>query len=348
MEKKRLFIGNLAYDVTKEELSELLSGYGSVESIAMGKGDGYAKIAMSTPQETENVLSGLEGFTYRGRELHISEVVDRKTARKKAVYAYKERGKDLPKKEKPEGNTRDKKPSGSKPARAEKSDSSYRDGKERTWDDKRPPRPRAHKSETGGKPEYKHSTDRDFSDKPRRAASPRRDWGGAPAGRSDQRPSRPHKNGTGDRPDYKRRTEEDQDTAAKPKRFSSPRREFSDSPRGRSEQRPARSYPQDSADRPDYKPRPPKEKDYTDKPRTPKSPRREFSDAPDRADFKPVRPKKYQDDSTREKPSYKAPRSEGSSYMDKVKDRSTKPTSSIKDRARSPFKRRGPDGGKGR
>ena len=73
---------------------EMLKKYGTVDTLKMGKDDGYALVNMSTPEQNQAVLEQLEGLKLKGRELHTSLELSKREARKKARQGYEERGTD--------------------------------------------------------------------------------------------------------------------------------------------------------------------------------------------------------------------------------------------------------------
>ena len=75
----RLYVGNLATDVTEHDLSELFSGAGSVTAISLvidrdtGKTRGFGFVEMATDAEGERALQRFNGHTVRGRPLVVNE-----------------------------------------------------------------------------------------------------------------------------------------------------------------------------------------------------------------------------------------------------------------------------------
>ncbi|HET7289085.1 MAG TPA: RNA-binding protein [Thermodesulfobacteriota bacterium] len=73
MQGKKLYIGNLAYNTTAEELTELLSKYGTVSDLRLIGDKGFGFAEMGTQQEAEKAISELDGYEFKGRPLKVNE-----------------------------------------------------------------------------------------------------------------------------------------------------------------------------------------------------------------------------------------------------------------------------------
>jgi len=93
MENKKVFIGNLNFEVTESDLKTLLSKYGTVINIRMHNKKGYAFAELSNADEAANVIRKLDGMMYKQREIHASPEMKPGKAKKASVKKYKERGK---------------------------------------------------------------------------------------------------------------------------------------------------------------------------------------------------------------------------------------------------------------
>jgi len=75
----RLYVGNLPYSTTDQELSELFSRAGSVESVrvmrdmATGRARGFAFVQMGTDEEAQKAISEFHQFDLQGRPLVVNE-----------------------------------------------------------------------------------------------------------------------------------------------------------------------------------------------------------------------------------------------------------------------------------
>jgi RNA recognition motif-containing protein len=73
MEGKKLYVGNLNYSVTNEELEELFSEYGAVDSVNVIEGKGFGFVEMASVEEAETAKKELHETTFKGRTLRIDE-----------------------------------------------------------------------------------------------------------------------------------------------------------------------------------------------------------------------------------------------------------------------------------
>jgi RNA recognition motif-containing protein len=76
---RKLYVGNLPYEVGETELQELFAGAGSVESVTVmrdqmtGRARGFAFVEMGTDEEAQNAIKALNGTQVGGRNLSVNE-----------------------------------------------------------------------------------------------------------------------------------------------------------------------------------------------------------------------------------------------------------------------------------
>lgn len=73
MQGNRLYVGNLKYGVTSEQLNELFAGYGEVKYAKVMEGKGFGFVEMGTSAQAETAMSALNGQEFIGRPLRIDE-----------------------------------------------------------------------------------------------------------------------------------------------------------------------------------------------------------------------------------------------------------------------------------
>ena len=75
----KLYVGNLSYSANEDELRELFSQYGTVESVAVitdrdtGRSKGFGFVEFNNDQEAQAAISGLNGKEVSGRSLTVSQ-----------------------------------------------------------------------------------------------------------------------------------------------------------------------------------------------------------------------------------------------------------------------------------
>jgi RNA recognition motif-containing protein len=80
---KRLYVGNLAYGVSSEDLQELFEQYGQVRSAQVlidretGRSRGFGFIEMDNDADAEAAIEALDGNDHDGRRLTVNEAKPR-------------------------------------------------------------------------------------------------------------------------------------------------------------------------------------------------------------------------------------------------------------------------------
>lgn len=76
--QNKLFVRNLSFTCTEYEVRELFTRFGEVTSVKIatdrdtGRGRGFGFVEMSTQQQAEEAIRGLEGRDFAGRTLHVA------------------------------------------------------------------------------------------------------------------------------------------------------------------------------------------------------------------------------------------------------------------------------------
>jgi RNA recognition motif-containing protein len=73
MEGKKLYVGNLSYSVTNQDLEELFSKYGTVDSVNVIEGKGFGFVEMANAAEAEKAKKELSESNFKGRALRVDE-----------------------------------------------------------------------------------------------------------------------------------------------------------------------------------------------------------------------------------------------------------------------------------
>jgi cold-inducible RNA-binding protein len=75
----KLYVGNLSFDVTENELRDLLSQHGPVNEINVimdrmtGRARGFAFVTMNTQEAASAAILALNGKDWQGRALTVNE-----------------------------------------------------------------------------------------------------------------------------------------------------------------------------------------------------------------------------------------------------------------------------------
>jgi RNA recognition motif-containing protein len=73
MQGSKLYVGNLGYSATNQELEELFSAHGEVRQVNIIEGKGFGFVEMSTPSEAEKAKEALDGSDFKGLTLKVDE-----------------------------------------------------------------------------------------------------------------------------------------------------------------------------------------------------------------------------------------------------------------------------------
>lgn len=80
---KKLYVGNLGYDVTNAELEQMFSAHGTVQSAevimdrAAGRSKGFGFVEMGSDQEARAAIAALDGQIHGERALKVNEAKPR-------------------------------------------------------------------------------------------------------------------------------------------------------------------------------------------------------------------------------------------------------------------------------
>lgn len=75
----KMYVGNLPFSTTQDELQDLFAEYGTVTDIHLpsdretGRPRGFAFVTMGSKDEMVSAIKGLDGQDFQGRNLRINE-----------------------------------------------------------------------------------------------------------------------------------------------------------------------------------------------------------------------------------------------------------------------------------
>jgi cold-inducible RNA-binding protein len=76
---KNIFVGNLDFKTTEEELRKLFEAYGQVDRISIltdretGRSRGFGFVEMVNPEDGEKAIAALNGQQVGGRKINVNE-----------------------------------------------------------------------------------------------------------------------------------------------------------------------------------------------------------------------------------------------------------------------------------
>jgi RNA recognition motif-containing protein len=78
-----IYIGNMSFDTTEDQLRQAFEGFGEVTTVRIiadkndGRPKGFAFVEMSSKEEANAAISGLNGQDLNGRTLNVNEAKPR-------------------------------------------------------------------------------------------------------------------------------------------------------------------------------------------------------------------------------------------------------------------------------
>jgi len=83
MSTSKLFVGNISFNTTENDLQDAFAAHGTVVEAnlmtdrATGRPRGFGFVTMGTPEEAQAAINGLNGASVDGRALTVSEAKPR-------------------------------------------------------------------------------------------------------------------------------------------------------------------------------------------------------------------------------------------------------------------------------
>lgn len=88
---KKVYIGNLPFETTEQQVRDLFASYGSIDSITMvrdrdtNRFRGFCFVEMKAAADAEAAIAGLQGTEVNGRKVRVNEARSRKGNEKKSA-----------------------------------------------------------------------------------------------------------------------------------------------------------------------------------------------------------------------------------------------------------------------
>jgi RNA recognition motif-containing protein len=83
-----IYVGNLSYEVTEEDLKKAFEAFGQVESVRIikdmdsGRSKGFGFVEMPAKAEGQSAIEGLNGKELKGRSVNVNEARPRSDDRR--------------------------------------------------------------------------------------------------------------------------------------------------------------------------------------------------------------------------------------------------------------------------
>ncbi|MCZ6782151.1 MAG: RNA-binding protein [Proteobacteria bacterium] len=81
---KKIYVGNLPFSSTQEDLESLFGSHGTVESVNVitdretGRPRGFAFVEMESASDADDAIRALDGSNLGGRDIRVNEAQDRR------------------------------------------------------------------------------------------------------------------------------------------------------------------------------------------------------------------------------------------------------------------------------
>jgi cold-inducible RNA-binding protein len=89
---KKLYVGNLSYAVTQQDLEGLFAQAGTCESVAViidratGQSKGFGFVEMTSTAEAQKAMQQFNGHDLKGRALKVNEAIERNSNNRGGNY----------------------------------------------------------------------------------------------------------------------------------------------------------------------------------------------------------------------------------------------------------------------
>ena len=73
MTGSKLYVGNISYDSTGDDLKTLFAAHGGVKEAIVIERKGFGFVTMNSPEEAEKAKTALDGKEFMGRTIKVDE-----------------------------------------------------------------------------------------------------------------------------------------------------------------------------------------------------------------------------------------------------------------------------------
>jgi RNA recognition motif-containing protein len=92
-----IFVGNLAFSVTQDDLQEVFAEYGTVKRVSLptdretGRVRGFAFVDMASEAEEDAAIESLDGASWMGRDMRVNKAKPREATSSGGGWARERR-----------------------------------------------------------------------------------------------------------------------------------------------------------------------------------------------------------------------------------------------------------------
>lgn len=90
----KIYVGNLPYRITEQELRSAFESHGEVESVTLvtdkhtGQSKGFGFVEMPVQEDAENAIKALDGSALGGRNIRVNQARPKSEARPKKFRRF--------------------------------------------------------------------------------------------------------------------------------------------------------------------------------------------------------------------------------------------------------------------
>lgn len=93
-----IYVGNLVYDVTPEDLTEVFSEYGTVKRVSLptdretGRPRGFGFVEMESDDQETVAIETLDGADWMGRQMRVNKAKPRENSGRNGSGSFRKQG----------------------------------------------------------------------------------------------------------------------------------------------------------------------------------------------------------------------------------------------------------------
>ena len=72
---RKIYVGNIALNITEQDIRDLFSEYGEIISVKLKQSKGFGFVEMGSDSEAKKAISELNGKSFLGKPLSVSDAI---------------------------------------------------------------------------------------------------------------------------------------------------------------------------------------------------------------------------------------------------------------------------------